>query len=1248
MIKLTDSYPTKEAQTKLIEFTAKQVQSSMQDISIAVRHNAFTDYCLAMVFSCTGHRPVIDPIHSRKLFDLEHGLMLIADKVVHEERSWRIVALPPIACQQIQHYLDYLPRLVAWLDQNSKTFKLRDQVLELLNGTEPIPFFFYMDEESLGKTLPITPSLMAKRWEDHWKLPINFLRHITATELSRSSGQAYWAQIQLGHFSGNEHPFGVTATQSARHTLTSISVHLEQFMQDMGWQSLKSPVRLPHGAKTAEIQQHSQFRSSPFGDAKRKHQRQKKRTIIKSYIRNALDEALQGKKTLSSVEQIRQAARHIITHTPISLTNPCLRMLYRYVARLPGGKVLLKQSAPARVFNIEPSPFNENSLLLYRHTEQLRKNFLQYLDESYQLEVVFDPVLRMAEVTVSAALFGGIADPEKLKKILAALDHSSYQYDNKFFIELPFTDAADGSVFRWFPDSITHMLVQRYYQHDKFSVISEKQLRPALGKLLEKLGLDKPQDSFQLLATAAHAAVIFEVPGHAAKFLSGELNSVSVPLPQWVRIQSGKALSSTVEPSADTTQAQAPLTIGQSPSKKSSQAQNRAFLKLLRNLFNQAYEIPPSGNTSVSTVRKRELARLLKEQFGSTQANWSSQMLSIAAWTIHLCEHGTRAKKNLAFKTIDKYVFMVSRSLLQIELNEHFLALDADAYETLYLNILEVTPTNRQQDIAGRLLEFHRFLVSAYATEDPSWSAIFKAAGQEKGTSFADANFVSEDEYFAILESINSSPHLSPQTRSQYIVLLMLGYRFGLRFGEAHRLQYLDIQQDNEGIYLCIRNNIFGEVKSASGQRIVPLLEQITPLEREAFDQIVAWAEIHFQTDQQAALMAESQNSRTLINRAVAASEIGQFIKLVTGDNSLRFHHLRHSWSTRLYAYNYTSAKDGSGSLSSTSIIPERWGEFIGHHATNYPLASITTAIGHLSESTTIEHYIHAIDVSIQKNYLAKKPPIPIRACAYALGISYESARQRAVRSTLLSVNKKIPKPAVTLQNRPQSIDMARIKVLRTGISLSGIEQLLSRLRDTKQSAEQVAAQLFIEPDSATDIVSIATRAERQSGVDYYQLEHSGNENLLITDEQRKQLAEQQANPQNFQLQNRNVQSVLEDCSNTLDEMSAAELLRLKDAFTTWRHTLKYDVNIVSDKQELADIQYIKDTIFEQLNISTNLENTADENVIKPKKSPEKTAARKLSGTAVKLHTSKQINTRTMLNRILLTLSVFLEYKSQP
>ena len=108
---LSGYYPSRETIRELIKKTAEQVQLTMQQKNIAVRHNAYTDYCLALLFCCTGHRPIHDPIQSQKYFDIEQGWMLIADKVVSEERAWRIVALPEIACQQLHYYADYLPRL---------------------------------------------------------------------------------------------------------------------------------------------------------------------------------------------------------------------------------------------------------------------------------------------------------------------------------------------------------------------------------------------------------------------------------------------------------------------------------------------------------------------------------------------------------------------------------------------------------------------------------------------------------------------------------------------------------------------------------------------------------------------------------------------------------------------------------------------------------------------------------------------------------------------------------------------------------------------------------------------------------------------------------------------------------------------------------------------------------------------------------------------------------------------------------
>lgn len=135
------------------------------------------------------------------------------------------------------------------------------------------------------------------------------------------------------------------------------------------------------------------------------------------------------------------------------------------------------------------------------------------------------------------------------------------------------------------------------------------------------------------------------------------------------------------------------------------------------------------------------------------------------------------------------------------------------------------------------------------------------------------------------------------------------------------------------------------------------------------------------------------------------------------------------------------------------------------------------------------------------------------------------------------------------------------------------------------------------------------------------------------------------AKPKSFIAQNRNILIELEEISELIDDMSNAELKRLGDAFSTWRQTLKTDINIVSDKQEVKEIQHIVDTIFNELTITFSSSQSENENAVKSHNSPEKTAARKLSGTSIRINTNNYINTRLMLNRILLSISIYIDHK---
>lgn len=1233
----TGYYPAETTFNRLIQQAAARITTAMESDDIAERHNAFTDYTLALLFCATGHRPVVDPIHSKNLFDLDAGWLLISDKVVHEERSWRVVALPEIACQQMQHYLDYLPRLAAWLDQNPTYFKTRNQVRSLIAGADPIPLFFYLDLTKGDPVQSITPSKMIERWRDYWHLPINFLRHTTATELSLSTSQAALAQIQLGHFTGSDHPFGSTASESAQTVLSEIRTHAQAYMKKLTWEAIPSPVRLPKNATSLKVSPNniSSVEKKILGFALRQKQRRLKSGQNKEIIRAALAQATNEAKSITTTEQIQDAAKYIAVHAPVSQANRCLKLLYRFISRTREGKKLLRNQAQLRAINVEASPFEAGSITDYKNAESLRKNFLEHLNNSYGKQPPC-PTRRTAEVIIAAALFGRFGNTTFLQAIPKALSAETYQYAGQLCVEIPLSENSTEAVFRWHPDDICHALIQGFFRIKKTTSTTKQTLRSMISEMLIAAGADKPANVWQYLAEVGKSLAIFEVPGHASDFLSGKLVSVSIPRPQWIRLLSGKALQTNTTLS-DKQTIRPPVSVTGFTATSSPEKDSRVFMRLLRQLINQAASTPSAGNQKLSTTKKRKLEELIKEDVIPKQKLMPQLAMLLMAWAIHLCKFGTRSKKDIAFSTVDKYVCMVARALLNTMTNIDFLSLEADAYENYYLEILESQPEHRREDVAGRLYEFHCFLSQAYAVEEPAWSEIFRLSNLGKSEGFSDANFITEDEYLAIIESVKQSSFLSDRLRAQYVVLLMLGYRFGLRFGEAHRLQYRDIQKYQSEINIVVRNSIYGETKSSAGQRIVPLLETLTETETSAFTQLLAWARVQWQTDKQAALMAEASNSRDLIERNQTIATLGQYIKLKTGDSSLRFHHLRHSWATRLYAYHYSRHSEKKHPLASKSIVTQYWTDFIGTHNTTYPLSSISTALGHLHESTTLTSYVHAIDACLDLEATHQQPSAKV--FAYALQISHNNSRQRIKRQTLFNLDSSIPVADVPLQERPEIINQSCLETTKHIIQPVDIERLLIRLRETKQAVELVAGELFIDISTAYEIIDSASFAEQTTGFEFYQVEVSHNSLLTLSENEREKIIEQLSLQTAYTLQNKNIILTLEKKTRLIESMDELDKTELKLAFKTWQRTLNKHENIINDAKSKTAIASIREKLFPELDLEIK--------VIPSSYSGEKSLARKFSSKEVKFISTKQrnnlINSKQMLTRIFFVLSIYFD-----
>jgi len=1179
-------YPSPQAIHSLIAGGMRRIREAIDSrASLAERHNAYTDHCLALLFCGTGHRPVVDPFQSLAQFDLAKGLLLISDKVGLEERAWRLVALPAMAAKQVGGYLDYLPKLAAWLAQEPMARSLAGEVRQLASGASSLlPLFFYMEREP-GVWRHVTPGEMAHGWAAHWALPVNFLRHVTATDLLRKSQRADWAQIQLGHIDGVDHPLGATATQGAISTLSEIGRHMDAILEERGWRYVGSPLRMP-GSGHIPKQQGPPIKPRMLGHERRARARARRCQRVAGLVRDVMGKMIQSRPLTSlSPGEFRGLLEGIVTQAEQQQVSPnhCLRLFYRFVARMKGGADLMRRVSRIRHIGPEPSPFSAGSLEAYRRLTEVRERFLAYLDGKGRKQDRPTKDTRIAEIVISAALFGAVGNKDRLRKLGEALKGKVYRLEDRVFVDIPLTDATLAPIFRWFPDPVSAGLIIGLHHPLIASGDGPKSLNARLTQVMAQM----QQRSASPLAELAHLActgLAFEMPGYVSAVLRGDIPAISLPLPQFARVVTDRALVAT--PVHHGRQADfgewawAPEI--RCAAKTRHSGESARFRDTLRKTLAACWDVPATGNMRPRTRRKRQLASALQREF-SHPGEWSSLPLLIVAWASHLCHRGTRFMGDLAYSTITKYLPMVTRPLLKLIGNQDFLSLSDVSYEEVYLRALEFEPPHRRARLAGRLREFHHFLAERYEIDAPDWSAVMAAAGAVRATTFASANIVTMAEYRQALACIRDDSSLPERTRTQYAALLFFGYRFGLRFGEAWRLQYRDVQYDgtNDEVYVLVRDNVFGEVKTAAGVRVIPLLEELSRPESDTLREIMGIARDCFGEDALIPLMAEYGNARSLIDRDTAVNHLHAVLRGITGDSSIRFHHLRHGWATRMVGQQHFAGEGGvsrlTGGFLPTGISRRNMERFIGTGPVAYPLRSIATAIGHAGEATTLASYVHCVDQIAGHICKTLSPALSDHAAAYCLGTAHATIRRRRSRRAAgschdLTSNKRsagfISEPPVETAARSASCPGLNEGDAGRSLRLVEIDILLRRYGETMGGIRPLARRMLVDPDIAEGMLRAAIEIERDSGLTRYALESRIDDPIVRSGRSSR------GHKKLFKLENRRVTTLLELLEKRLRDLDQDERDALDVGARVWRRTFRpaTSSNLVTDLNELKTL----------------------------------------------------------------------------
>jgi len=611
------------------------------------------------------------------------------------------------------------------------------------------------------------------------------------------------------------------------------------------------------------------------------------------------------------------------------------------------------------------------------HFEQLQllseldKQFHSSVNSADYLESRQHTAIILGRVIYSSMRFGGLLRQDLQLSLFALLrERKPKSFDGVCWFEL--TGAA-GETHIWIPDPITTILLGRFYQYRSLTMIDERlHLELCLRKFLTASGADVLKKlRIRAFFSLIRARLSLEHTPCHLPILTGEQANLTLLPECFYRLIGLKRPTSTFgAPEAKATQS---FRITQNPAPMLTNAPQCATLMTsVKKLLKRA---------SDQTLKLRATSEELKQLADSDNCIVLPITRLLIRWAAVRLTSQSRWTGKLNPNSLLSYlgsIFMPFRLILG---ERNLLLLSDSERSEIYLELIDQKPALPEQLKCARILrDFDIFLEKEYglATSHVFFGIIFQA--NRKLPLMVDATIVLPSEYDTVLQQLEVK-HFEPDTKlyeQARQVLLILGFRLGLRRTEAYKLRLLDLITPNtempivsELTELQVHPYIGRTLKSASAKRRLPLGLLLTAQERNFFNDYLK--RFHYNSSNSALLFAKDNNANSineLMDEGRLFDPLIHRLQNATGHASLRFHHLRHSFATWTFWY-WQRHK-----YSSYFPFSERLDHPCMQHLTkvrNHLLATqegladrrdlhaISILIGHSSPSMTLMHYLHSV-----------------------------------------------------------------------------------------------------------------------------------------------------------------------------------------------------------------------------------------------------------------------------------------------
>lgn len=646
------------------------------------------------------------------------------------------------------------------------------------------------------------------------------------------------------------------------------------------------------------------------------------------------------------------------------------------------------------------------------------------------------PHVARGDILLSAMLFGALLDWQALDRLCAVLSEGSGPPENGW---LDFTTAesleAPAMTRRWLVDRHTRKLWDRstdllsslQYQHPP---------NGAREAFFADLGLTP--DEMQLLHAQACYWWRQRLPPVLATHVEGFGPARAVPRENWERLLTGKK-----GPGAASKLQASRQGVGEAfPAPEMPAALNDDLLRIRRQLTDA---MSPAVATSQRAATARNLLRQLGLQTDIAQC--------VRDWFCECLQYGYDHDANQRSKRgriISPSTLKGDLSRLRAGVLSRFMQTQLHPQSLIQLYADELPDDLRQDHLESKfrtIRRFHKWLATNRGY--PALTFRFTSTGPQPSVW---ARLISEAEYDRALALAGRVA--TGRNPAALRVMLILGFRAGLRPQELLALQPGDFRLGADGLVLIVKPNHHSKLKTANARRLLPLHLLLSQDEQVEVAKLVRSRQ---------AMRGRATVGAMLLHEACTPQDVAAkgrdiekqaeaLLAAATGDPEARLYDLRHSFASFILA-TLLLPEGRDARLASTvgpACISKARRDRLAHHLLGpnvqgrSVLYAVSFLMGHASPDWTLVYYLHLLDWSAAQ-YVARsafdgltqpatKPPATVE------GTATEMALKATLQDTGQGMPSDWPEWPIVVQALSELIDEASPPLVA---ARSGIDQQL-------------------------------------------------------------------------------------------------------------------------------------------------------------------------------------------------------------